>query len=202
MSLCVCSTTDEECVPSTVTQGERVEWSKSFSGYPSAEWDLEYRFRGPGEGLIIDADAADDDIGYEMEMYAVAPAFDVVGTYHWQAWLTEIADTDNTFIIENGTIEVLQGFDSVTTDDIDLRSAAKIALDTIDAAMLAFATSDVMEYEISTPAGSRRVKRSDKAQLTTLRKQYAMIVSMERTRDRIRNGGSVMRSVPISMREC
>jgi hypothetical protein len=68
--------------------------------------------------------------------------------------------------------------------------------------MLAFASSDVTEYEIQTPAGSRRVKRSDKQQLTELRKQYAMIVSMERTKKRIQNGGTLMRSVPINVSEC
>lgn len=196
----VCISTYENCVPSRITQGERVEWTRSYSDYPADEYDLQYRFRGPGTGLDVDATA--DGTTFEVVMTAADPAFNVVGNYQWQAWLTEIADATNTLIIETGTLEVKQGFVADSTEDIDLRSAAQIALDTIDAAMLAFASSDVTEYEISTPAGSRRVKRSDKSQLFELRKHYAMIVSMERTRERLRKGGSVMRTIPITMREC
>lgn len=197
MTICCAN---QDCVPSQITQGERAEWSKSYSGYPADEFDLQYRFRGPGTGLDVDGTA--DGTSFDITLTAADPAFNVVGTYHWQAWLTEIADSTNTFIVEQGTITIKAGFVDGETGDLDLRSAAQIAIDTIDAAMLAFATSDITEYEISTPAGSRRVKRSDKEQLTNLRKQYAMIVSMERTRDRLRNGGKLMKSIPINVREC
>lgn len=197
--LCSCYSTGEQCVPTEITQGERVEWTKSYSGYPADEYDLQYRFRGPGTGLDVDGDA--DGGSWDIELTAAAPAFNVVGKYHWQAWLTEIADATNTFIIEQGTISVLLGFEASETGDVELRSPAQIALDTIDAALLAFATSDVQEYEITTPAGSRRVKRSDKEQLRELRKEYAIRVSLERTRNRIRNGGPVMKSICVNVRE-
>lgn len=192
---------DHECVPAVITQGERVDWTKSFGDYPADEYDLQYRFRGPGTGLDVDATA--DDSRFEIEMTAADPAFNVPGVYNWQAWLTEIADATNTFIIEQGTIEVKKGYtegELGDLDEVDLRSPAQITLDSIDAALLAFATSDLIETEITTPAGSRRYKRSDKANLLSMRKEYAIRVSMERTRDRLRNGGSLMRSVPIVMR--
>ena len=191
---------DDSCVPSAITQGERVEWTKSYGDYPADEFDLAYRFRGPGTGLDVEATA--DGTAFDIEMAAVDPAFNVPGVYQWQAWITETADATNTFVVAQGTIEVRPGFVVDETQDVDLRSAAQIALDTIDAALLAFSSSDVVEYEITTPAGSRRVKRSDKSELFNLRKHYAMIVSMEHTRDRLRNGGKLMKNIRINVTEC
>lgn len=200
MSVCVCSSCSENCVPSVVTQGERVEWSKTFCNYSADEYELQYRFRGPGTGL--DVDATTDGSGFDVEMTAALPAFDATGEYHWQAWLTETADPTNTFVIEQGRTTIKPGFVAADDAEIDLRSPARIALDSIDAAMSAFATSDVQEYEIATPAGSRRVKRSARKDLMDLRKHYAMIVSMENTKERLRNGGRLMKSIGIVVREC
>lgn len=198
MSVCVCSSCNSQCVPSPVTQGERVEWTTTLCNYSAEEYDLQYRFRGPGVGLNVDATA--DGSAFDVVMTLTAPAFNVPGEYHWQAWLTEIADTTNTFIAQQGKIEIKRGFVDGQNVSIDLRSPARIALDSIDAAMDAFATGDVQEYEISTPAGSRRVKRSARKDLMDLRKHYAMIVSMENTRDRLRNGGKLMKNIGIVVR--
>ena len=70
-------------------------------------------------------------------------------------------------------------------------------LDTIDAALLAFATSDVQEYEITTPAGGRRVRRSDKTELTSQRKYWAGIVENELARERARNGKPLMQTIQM-----
>lgn len=200
MSVCICSSCSTNCIPSPIRQGERAEWDWTVCDYPATEYTLQFRFRGPGPGADVTATA--DGSSFDAVLTAAATTLMATGRYDWQAWVTEIAAATNTFPVATGFINVERGFVAGTTGDIDLRSDAKIALDTIDAAMLAFASSDVVEYEISTPAGSRRVKRSDKTQLFELRKHYAMIVSMERTRDRIKNGGSLMRSVPIIVREC
>jgi hypothetical protein len=202
MSICICQRCNKNCVPSPLRQGERAEFDTwTLCDYPSDEYDLQLRFRGPGSGFNVDATADPDSDGYELEITAAQTATMSIGQYLWQAWVTEIADTDNTFVVQNGTVTVERGFTEASTGTIDLRSDAKIALDTIDAALLAFSGGDVLEYEITTPAGSRRVKRSDKTQLFQLRKHYAMIVSMERTRDRLRNGGRLMKSVPINVSE-
>ena len=190
---------DDNCIPSPIKQGERAEWDWSLSDYPATEYDLEFRFRsnvGPG----ADVAATADDEAFDAVLTAVQTANFNPGRYQWQAWVTEIADVTNTFLVQSGTTLVELGFVTDDTGDIETRSAAQIALDTIDAALLAFATSDVQEYEITTPAGSRRIKRSDKSQLMEQRKHWAMIVSMERTRDRLRNGGSLMKSVSIIVR--
>lgn len=203
MSISICCETydDGHCVPSQVTQGERVEWSKSYSDYSATLYTLVYRFRGPGVGVNITATADDDD--FEAEITAAqSAALTTPGDYGWQAWMTEIADSTNTFQVDSGTLTVKKGFTTADVSVVDLRSSAQIALDTIDAGLLAFATSDVMEYEIETPAGRRRVKRSDKASMMSMRKYYAVQVSVERTKRRVQNGGKLMQNIGIVVREC
>lgn len=182
--------------PNTITQGERLAWTRSFDGYSSDAYTLVYRLRGPGPGINVTATAGTSD-GFDAEITAAQSLTLSVGEYEWQAWLTETADATNTFPVEEGILAVLRGFEADATVAHDLRSPAKIMLDTIDAAMLAFATSDVVEYEIETPAGRRRVKRSDKATLTAERKYWAGIVTNEYARENARKGRPLMTSIKM-----
>lgn len=197
MSICICTTCSRNCVPSPVKQGEKTEWTWTVCDYPADEYDLQIRFRGPSTGFNVSAVA--DGTAYDLTHTFGASI--TVGKWLWQAWITEIADPTNTFEVQSGYITVETGFTAVGTGIVETRSPAKIQLDAIDTALLAFSTSDVVEYEIQTPAGSRRVKRSDKASLMANRKYWAAIVSMERTRDRVRNGGKLMRSIGINVTE-
>lgn len=185
--------------PTIITQGEQIEWTRSINGYPADEWTLQYRFRSnAGPGVNIDAVA--DDTQFAITMTAEETASLSAGRYIWQAWATNIADTTNIVRVCEGQADVRLGFSENPTHTVETRSANEIALASIDAAMTAFATSDVLEYEISTPVGTRRVKRSARSDLMNLRKYYAQLVSLERTRDRLRNGGSLMKSIGIVVR--
>jgi hypothetical protein len=181
--------------PTKITRGERIAWTRSFSGYSAEDYDLQYRFRGPGPGADVDADA--DGSGFDAELTAAESTLMVAGDYTWQAWLTEQATPTNTFLAASGRTKVLAGFVAGNTGDVDMRTTAKIMLDTIDAALLAFATSDVTEYEITTPAGSRSVKRSDKSELMSQRKYWAGIVTNEIAREGASNGRPLMSSVKM-----
>jgi hypothetical protein len=186
--------------PTVITQGEALEWEKSFCDFPSDEYTLQYRFRGPGTGFNEDATAQDDG-SFLATVTAANTLAMSTGRYQWQAWLTEIADSTNSQMIAEGVVDVRRGFADDQLGTIDLRTPAKIALESIDAAMAAFATSDVQEYEISTPAGTRRVKRSARADLLSLRKHYAMIVARETAAERGRNTGKYGRQIVINVRE-
>lgn len=186
--------------PTIIVKGERIEWRQSFSGYSAADYDLQYRFRGVGPGVDVDATASTSGSSFEAAITAVQSAILSIGSYQWQAWITEKADATNTFPVGQGFVTVERGFEAGDTGDVDLRSHAKIMLDAIDDALSAFATSDVTEYEITTPAGSRRVKRSDKAQLTKQREYWAGIVSRENTTANLRNGGRFGKPIKVSMR--
>jgi hypothetical protein len=179
--------------PTTVTQGEQAEWKRSFCGFPATEWTLEYRFRGPGPGADVAGVA--DGTAFITTLLASQSLPFAVGRYRWQAWVTEIADPTNEEMIAEGSLTIEQGFVSGDTGDIDLRSNAKKMLDAIDAALLVFATSDIVEYEITTPAGNRRVKRSDKTALISERKYWAGIVTNEIAREGAKNGKPLMNNI-------
>lgn len=186
-------------VPQRIAQGERSEWTQSFAGYSSDDYTLEYRFRGPGTGINVDATAGDGG-EFEAEITAAASATLTVGEYGWQAWLTETADATNTFPIAEGICYVDRGFATGTTTAVDLRTAAQVALDAIDAALANAASSDQMEYEIETPAGRRRIKRMAREELVSLRRHYAGIVANERLAVRVRAGKPFARAVKVRMR--
>lgn len=193
---------DRKFEPTEVTKGERIAWTRTFRDFPASLYTCEYRFRGllgSGAGLDIAATADGDD--YDVVISATNSATLSVTKYGWQAWLTEIADSNNKFRVADGLIDVLAGFVHGTTTAIDSRTPAKIMLDTIDAALLAFATSDILEYEMSTPAGNKRVKRSDKMQLTAERKYWATVVAQEAWRARVRRGGKFAAAVKVSAYE-
>ncbi len=179
--------------PTEITQGEASEWKRSFGGFPATAWTLQYRFRGPGPGADVAGVA--DGSGFTAALTAAETALFSTGGYKWQAWVTEIADATNKEMIAEGRLNVEKGFASGDTGDIDLRTDAKIMLDTIDAALLAFATSDIQSYDITTPAGSRRVIRSDKSQLTAQRKYWAGIVTNEIAREDAKNGKPLMKNI-------
>jgi hypothetical protein len=183
--------------PTRIAQGEELEWTRTFDDYPATEYTLEYRFRGPATGFNITATADGEGFHAEIEANAFTSSAAAVGRWMWQAWATEIADPDHVEMIRDGFLQVSAGFVTGTVTAVELRSPAKIQLDAIDAALLAFNTSDVQEYEIATPAGTRRVKRSDKAQMIEQRKYWAKIVAQEAAKERVKNGGSFATEVRL-----
>jgi hypothetical protein len=175
--------------PTKITQGERIEWEREFCDFPASEWTLQYRYRGNGPAFDVDATTADSGTGFAAEITAAQSALPTPGKYQWQAWATNVADTDITQIVAQGTITIGLGFAADDESNFDLRTPEKIALDAIDAALANAATSDQLEYEISTPVGSRRIKRMARTELIELRRHYAAIVSRQNTAERLKNGG-------------
>jgi hypothetical protein len=182
--------------PTALTQGERIIWTKTFDDYSAEDYTLEYRFRsqaGPGFNVTAVANGSD----FDAEITAAMTADKAAGSYSWQAWLAEIGAVTNTFIAATGEMTLKPGFSSDAKAAIDLRTPAKITLDAIDAALLAAGTSDIVEYELTTPSGSRRVKR--RSDLLEMRKEFARIVANEIARERVRNGGSFGQRVEVRM---
>lgn len=177
--------------PSAITKGERIEWTKSYDDFSAEDYTLEYRFRGTGTGFNVSATA--DGAAFVAAITAAQSTTMTPGRYEWQPWLTEIGVATNTFLAPGGggRINVKAGFVTGTTTTTETRSVARQIVDAIDAAFLASETSlsDVIEYEISTPAGSRRVKRSREEALK-LRDKYAKIADAEDRKERTRKGGS------------
>jgi GDP-D-mannose dehydratase len=78
--------------------------------------------------------------------------------------VTDIADSTNKIMIAEGVVTVRTRLFIAATGTIDLRTAKQI-LDAIDATLLNAATSDQLSYEISTPAGTRKISKMSRVEL-------------------------------------
>lgn len=186
--------------PTQITQREAVEWTKSYPDYPATLWTLKYLFRGRGPGVTVTA-TTNDVTGFAAALTAAQTVTMAPVRYTWQAVLTEIAATTNKIYIATGFTTVKVGFDPDADDEIDTRSANEITLDIINAAISGQMTENVLEYEITTPAGTRKVKRMTSTDLFAARTLFATLVAQERQRERLRNGGPFFQSVKVRMRD-
>lgn len=180
--------------PSKIFQGEELEWTRDFDDFTADLYTLEYRFRGPSTGFNVTATA--DGTGFHAEIESASSLTMTPGRWMWQAWATEIADSDHVQMIASGFVQAISGYATATTTAI-AKSTAQQIVDAIDAAILASsADSDVVEYEIDTPSGKKRVRRS-RSEAASLRSIYAKIVSQETARDRVATGGSFGRQIKV-----
>lgn len=176
--------------PTQITTRETVEWTKSYADYPASEWTLAYYFRGPGVGFNAAGIADGDDFTITVTS-AQTEVVDVAGKYKWEAWATNIADTSIKKSVGVGFTNIVLGLDPDSPAAVDLRSTAQQIVDAIDTALLTSA-GDVIEYEISTAAGTNKVKRS-RTDAIAIRKEYAAIVARENAAERARTTGKVGR---------
>lgn len=188
------SRTERTIEPTEIIKGERIAWTKTLDDYPATLYGLQYRIRGLGSGFNVTGTANGD--AFDCAITAAQSATMTAGEpYQWQLWVTETADSTNTWVAAAGTINVKTGFVTGTTTSVDLRSEAKIILDAINATILNKATNDQLEYEIATPAGSRKLKRMSLKELTDARKIFAGIVARERAAEQVKRGGKFGRRV-------
>lgn len=176
--------------PTQITTREKVVWTKNYSDYPADEWTLAYYFRGPGTGFNA-AGTADGDDFVVTVLGTTTDNVDRAGKYKWESWVTNIADTTIKYNVGVGFTNIVLGLDPDELAAVDLRSNAQRIVDAIDAALL-ISAGDVVEYEVSTSAGSKKVKRSRKEAIDT-RREYAAIVAAEATAERLRQTGRVGR---------
>lgn len=176
--------------PTQITTRETVIWTKNYSDYPADEWTLAYYFRGPGIGFNATGTADGDDFVVTVPG-TTTDNVDRAGKYKWEAWVTNIADTTIKYNVGVGFTNIVLGLDVSSEAPVDLRSTAQKILDAIDEALLTSA-GDVIEYEVSTSAGSKKVKRS-RTDALAARKEYASIVAREQAAERSRQTGKVGR---------
>ncbi len=176
--------------PTQITTREKVVWTKSYADYPATEWTLAYYFRGPGTGFNATGTADGDEFVVTV-LGTTTATVDRAGKYKWEAWVTNIADTTIKYSVGVGFTNIVLGLDTASVAPVDLRSVAQKIVDAIDDALLTSA-GDVIEYEVSTSAGSKKVKRSRTEAIAT-RKEYAAIVAKELAAERSRQTGKVGR---------
>lgn len=162
--------------PTYLTQGERVAWTRDICGnYPSSLWTVKYKFRGPSTGFDITATI--DGLNFAAVITAAQSLTMAVGTWKWWAYATEIANALNIIEVGNGLMTVYQGAPSAF-DAIETRSANEIILASLQTA---FSNNlAVAEYEISTPAGSKKIKYGSRNELLAQIKYYSGLVANEK----------------------
>lgn len=185
--------------PKTIVIGEKLHWKRSLPDYPATLYTIEYRYRGnTGDGFNVTASADGSD--YEIEVAGSVTAGLTAETYSWQAWLTEIADTDNSFLADKGTVEVETGFTTGSTAAVDQRTQAETILAAIRAVIASKATEDQLSYRIQSGNGERELKKMTWTELISAEKHYQNIVAREKRNRRLSEGGPLMKSYPIRMR--
>lgn len=185
---------------SQITQGEKVSWYIADCGVSPATHTVTVLFRGDGLGQDV---TATDDGGRFLCTLTAAQTTDMAAEtrYLWQAWAEKIGDATDKRMFASGEVFIKRGLSGTTDDAMDIRSMAEKTLAMIDAALLGSAASDVLEYEIETPAGRRRLKKMSRTELKTFREYFATKVAQERARERMRKTGKFGRQIGVRMRD-
>lgn len=181
--------------PTILTQGERIEWTRTFTDYPANEWTVQYRFRGDSQGFNVDATANGTD---HVAVIAAAASPVVPGRYIWQAFATSVADPDDIRCLDSGELMVRRGFSS-DTSAVDLRSDAKRTLDAINAAIRDTATRNHSMYRVQTSAGEQEIRRLTLVDLMAAQKVYSAIVARENAAANSRRTGRFGESIKVRM---
>ena len=167
--------------PTEVTAGDLVTWTRpEHSSFTLADsWVLSYALVMAGNRIVITS----SDNGDQTHLIAIAAATTAawaVGTYKWQAYVTNGVERYN---IDEGSIKVLTDFAAATTGH-DARTHWKIVLDNVEAVIQGRATKDQSSYTIS----GRQLSRTPVADLILLYNRAKSAVAAEEQAERIENG--------------
>lgn len=167
--------------PDLITSGDTLDFTTVSADFPASDgWVLTYKLipRTAGPAVItLTATASGDD--HRVQATAATTAAWTAGTYSWTAYAT--LGTER-YTLQSGVTQILANPGVVTT--LDSRSAARTALDNIDAALQGRASSSIMEYEIA----GRRLKNYPPAELIKLRQFYERQVQSEENATRMALG--------------
>ncbi len=176
--------------PTRIISATKVEWYKTLDDYPASLWTLIYKFRHTtGVGLNVTCTADGDNHVATITTSASVTGFNVAGRYKWQSVAVRNNDSANVRQVSSGYafVELQFGTNPAATE---IRSVARQTLDAINAALLGSATTDILEYEVSTPAGTTKVKRMTRKELLDLKAYFARIVKREMQNEAVRETGN------------
>ena len=175
--------------PVEIAVGETLEWTKSLEGYPASEWALNYYFRGAGKGFNAAATVEGDDFHVAVDESVTAEM--AVGTYYWEAWVSNGSDE---LMVARGETRVLQNLKTMPVTSIfDDRSQVKKNLDALDALLAGRITKDVQLYVI----GNRQLQHIPVEQLIRLRETYSKLYAAELRRLRVRKGKTLFKTIDV-----
>ena len=167
--------------PLALIAGDRWSWKRLDLTEYSTGYALSYSARleaNGGEEITISASVSGTD--FIVEVASGTTAAYPSGMYHWQAYITRASDNERV-TIDSGTFNVHPNRDLETTDP---RSHAKLALDTIEKAIISRLNHTNESYSIN----GRSLTRTPLSELREIKNHYAGIYKAEQRRERVKNG--------------
>ena len=153
----------------TFFQGDTWSFRVILPNYDANDWTVTYTLRKQGQPAFTIVSSPAIDGTFLMEVQASVTATYAPGLYYAAATISDGA-TRTTL----GQVELLVKADLATVPSADPRSANRKALEDVEAALMAGAGSDVVEYTI----GGTTVKK-DRPGLLALRSFYVLRVRAE-----------------------
>lgn len=171
--------------PLELVAGDSWQWRREdLVDYPAPTWTLVYRFKNASGGFEITAAA--DGAEFAISVPSATTATYAAGVYQYAARVSD--GTTFTTVREGAVTLTASLFAGTASAALDLRSDAQKGLDAINAALLAKATNDQMEYEISIGGSARRIRRCSIPELLQARAAYQADVWREQAAQRIADG--------------
>lgn len=164
----------------TIRVGDTLDFTTTLADYPaSAGWVLTYRLmpRTSGTAITIVGSASGDD--HRTTATATTSATWTAGEYSWAAY---VALGDERYTVDTGVVTLTPNLATATAHDN--RSAARIALDAVEAVIGNRATLDQEQYSIA----GRSLQRTPMADLLRLRSALRIDVAREDAANRRKLG--------------
>lgn len=177
--------------PTELVVGDRWQWKRTdlATDYPPALYALSYSLRLEGTNAAeIKITASESGNDYIVEVAHTSTGAHTPGRYHWQAYITRTSDSARV-VIGSGIVTLKP---NRANDAADPRTHARKCLDSIEAALEAFAGNTVQSYTITTGTGSRSVTHRDTPELLRMLNYYKAQVWRES------NPGKLGRSIGVA----
>jgi hypothetical protein len=183
-------------LPQSFAIGETLTWSRKIECYSPADgWALVYSFRGAAHGFDVTAtqDPTDATI-FDLTVQTGGISGIAEGQYYWQAWVSKAGEKH---LVGDGRVSIKAALDALTSSvTFDGRSEAKKMVDLIDSILSDPQQLRQKMYTI----GSRTIEWTSKQDLLNVRSFYSRKYSAELRRDRIRKGGSMLKTIRTRFR--
>lgn len=165
--------------PLEVTVGDSIQWTRSLPDYPAtAGWVLSYTLINAAHKITLTGTASGSD--HLIDIPAATSDDWVAGAYAWHAYVTSGASRHT---VGTGSITLRPNLAAAST--YDNRSAARKALDAIEAALQANGSRAHLE---SFTIGDRQQKFRSMGDLLAARSRLRAEVAGEENAQRLRAG--------------
>ncbi len=139
--------------PLKLRAGDTWQWTRTITDHPASTWSLVYTLRRFGEDPITITGVANGDT-FDITVTAAVTAPYKHGVWDW---IARVALSAEVFTVDQGKLEILP---NIELEQIaDHRTYNQRALDALEAVMENKATSDHLQFTVSTTQGSHTIQK-------------------------------------------